>query len=235
MARSLQLYDKLLQFTLFQGISHGDLMQMVAHTKFGFLKFPPGKRIFRNGDRCDRLYFLINGCLRAETVSDDGTYSFTEEIEAPYVIQPERLFGIEQRFQGTMRTLTDVNFITIDKKEVANLSDSIIVFRLNLLNILAAQVQQLRRSPWGFCPSGLRGRIAQFVASRCQSPTGPKTVHILMERLGCELNASRLEISRALNAMQAEGLVVLSRGRIVVPALERLMASYGSESAGAGS
>ncbi|MDE5948020.1 MAG: cyclic nucleotide-binding domain-containing protein, partial [Prevotella sp.] len=121
MARSLQLYDKLLQFTLFQGISHGDLMQMVAHTKFGFLKFPPGKRIFRNGDRCDRLYFLINGCLRAETVSDDGTYSFTEEIEAPYVIQPERLFGIEQRFQGTMRTLTDVNFITIDKKEVANL------------------------------------------------------------------------------------------------------------------
>lgn len=130
-----------------------------------------------------------------------------------------------------MRTLTDVNFITIDKKEVTNLSDSIIVFRLNLLNILAAQVQQFRRSPWGFCPSELRERIARFIASRCQSPAGPKTVHILMERLGCELNASRLEISRALNAMQAEGLVVLSRGRIVIPELERLMACYGSESA----
>lgn len=224
MARSLQLYDKLLQFTLFQGISHGDLMQMVAHTKFGFLKFPPGKRIFRNGDRCDRLYFLINGRLRADTVSDDGTYSVTEEIEAPYVIQPERLFGIEQRFQGTMRTLTDVNFITIDKKEVTNLSDSIIVFRLNLLNILASQVQQLRHLPWTAGPDDLRGRIARFVASRCQSPTGPKTVYILMERLGRELNASRLDVSRALNSLQDDGLVVLARGRFTVPALERLVA-----------
>ncbi len=223
MARSLQLYDKLLQFTLFQGISHGDLMQMVAHTKLGFLKLPPGKRLFRNGDRCDRLYFLVNGRLRAETVADDGTYSVTEELDAPFVIQPERLFGFEQRFHGTMRTVTDVNFITIDKREVTNLSDTIIVFRLNLLNILAAQLQQLRRLPWSDGPDGLRGHIARFVASHCQSPTGPKTVHILMERLGHELNASRLEVSRALNSMQDDGLIALARGRFTVPALERLV------------
>ena len=222
MARSLQIYDQLLRFTLFQGISHGDLMQMVGHTKFGFVKLPPGKRIFRNGDRCDRLYFLINGRLRSETVSADGTYSVTEEIDAPHLLQPDRLFGIDQRFRGVVRTVTDANFITIDKKEVTALSESIIVFRLNLINIFATRAQQSADALWTAAPDSLRGRIAQFVAARCQSPTGPKTVSILMERLARELNVRRIEISRTLNDMQSEGLVVLSRGRIMVPALERL-------------
>jgi DNA-binding GntR family transcriptional regulator len=43
-----------------------------------------------------------------------------------------------------------------------------------------------------------------------------------MERLAQEMNDSRLDVSRALNAMQAEGLLRLHRGRIEVPSLERL-------------
>ena len=43
-----------------------------------------------------------------------------------------------------------------------------------------------------------------------------------MERLAEEVNDSRLNISHALNAMQAEGLLQLHRGRIEIPQLERL-------------
>ncbi|MBP3835385.1 MAG: winged helix-turn-helix domain-containing protein, partial [Prevotella sp.] len=39
------------------------------------------------------------------------------------------------------------------------------------------------------------------------------------QQLGC----SRLDVSRALNAMQREGLLQLHRGRIEVPSLERLL------------
>ena len=44
-----------------------------------------------------------------------------------------------------------------------------------------------------------------------------------MEQLALELNDSRLDVSRALNAMQADGLLVLHRGRIEIPSLERLL------------
>lgn len=44
-----------------------------------------------------------------------------------------------------------------------------------------------------------------------------------MERLAAEVNDSRLDISRALNKMQNEGLLQLSRGRITIPALEKLI------------
>ena len=44
-----------------------------------------------------------------------------------------------------------------------------------------------------------------------------------MNQLAGELNDSRLNISRALNEMQHDGLLVLSRGRIDIPSLEHLM------------
>ena len=222
MAKSLQLYDRLMQFTLFQGMGYSDLMQMVAHTKFDFIKLPPGKRVIRNGEPCRCLYFLLNGRLKTEIKSDDNSYSVTEEIDAPFVIQPERIFGIAQRYRGTVHTLSDVNFIAIDKKEVMALSESIIVFRLNLFNIFAAQSQRLLDARWRQCHDSLRSRITDFIASRCQHPVGPKVMYIYMEQLAREMNDSRLDVSRALNAMQADGLVTLGRGRIVIPSLERL-------------
>ena len=47
---TIQLYDKLLEFPLFQGMSQNELMQVVAHTKFNFLKIETGKKIVKDGD-----------------------------------------------------------------------------------------------------------------------------------------------------------------------------------------
>lgn len=46
---TIQLYDKLLQFSLFQGMSQNELMQVVAHTKFNFVKKEAGKTIVKEG------------------------------------------------------------------------------------------------------------------------------------------------------------------------------------------
>lgn len=220
---TIQLYDKLLQFSLFQGMSHADLLQIVARTRFDFVKLPAGKRVIKEGDNCDRLFFLINGRLKTETAADDHSYTIVEETHAPDIIQPECIFGISQRFRSTVHTLTDVNLITIGKKEVVNLTDTFLVFRLNMLNLFATHTQKLQHRPWTRTPQDLRKRIVRFFLDHCQRPAGPKTVNICMERLAAEMNDSRLDVSRALNAMQDEGLITLSRGRIVIPALERLL------------
>jgi biotin operon repressor len=44
-----------------------------------------------------------------------------------------------------------------------------------------------------------------------------------MTDLAHELNCSRLDISKCLNAMQEEQLLILSRGRITIPHLEHLI------------
>jgi CRP-like cAMP-binding protein len=223
MDSGLKIYDKLLQFTLFQGMSHADLMEVVGHTKFGFSKLAEGLRIVKEGDPCNHLIFLTTGTLSVETFSDDRTCRVNEIVNAPYAIQTEQLFGLTQRYTSTFKALTDCSFITIDKQEVLLLLETQLVFRLNMLNLLAADAQRLRHRAWRSAPQSLRDRITRFFFSRCLYPAGPKTFYILMNQIAAELNDSRLDISHALNAMQADGLLTLHRGRIEIPMLERLL------------
>jgi CRP-like cAMP-binding protein len=220
---TLQIYEKLLLFPLFQGMSRDDLEQVAGHTRFGFSKIAPGSTIVAEGDDCQQLYFLVSGTLRVETMSDDRGYTVVEQLEAPVILQPEVVFGYTQRYSHTYIAQTDSSFITVGKDEVLRLSEDFLVFRLNLLNMFATQTQKSSRLLWQHVPASLEDRIVRFFAQHCIYPAGPKVFHILMNRLAEELNDSRLNVSRALNALQREEKIVLRRGRVEIPLMERLL------------
>ena len=222
---TLQIFDKLLQFPLFQGMSRDDLELVAGHTRFGFVKVPQGKAVVKEGAACTHLYFLINGTIRVESRSDDRSYAVIEQMQAPYILQLEAIFGYQQVYTQTIVAQTDTNFITIGKDEVVRLSEDFLVFRLNLLNIFATQTQKLSRQPWRRYPQSLRERLVRFLVQHCVYPAGPKVFHILMNQLAGELNDSRLNVSKVLNEMQAENLIILHRGRIEIPLLERVLMS----------
>ena len=219
----LQIYDRLLQFPLFQGMSRDDLEIVAGHTRFGFLKVAAGRQIIRAGDPCTHLYFLINGTLKIESFSDDNRYSVTEQMSSPYILQQESIFGYYQRYTHNFYALTDTNFLTLDKEEVVRLSEDFLVFRLNLINHFATKMQKLIQAQWRRSPQTLRERIVRFFFLHTLYPAGPKTFLILMERLAEEVNDSRLNVSRALNRMQEAGLLELHRGRIEIPQFEHLL------------
>ena len=219
---TLQIYEKLLLFPLFQGMSRDDLELVAGHTRFGFSKMNQGSTIVTEGDDCRQLLFLINGTLRVETMADDRSYMVVEQLEAPVILQPEVIFGYTQRYTHTYIAKTDVNLITVGKDEVLRLSEDFLVFRLNLLNMFATQTQKSSRLLWQHVPVTLEDRIVRFFVQHCIYPAGPKMFHVLMNRLAEELNDSRLDVSRALNALQREGKSVLHRGRVEIPQMERL-------------
>ncbi len=219
----MEIYDRLLQFPLFQGMSRADLMEVVTHTKFGFSKVQHGKRIATEGEPCTHIFLLTNGTLQCETSSDDNACRVVEQVTAPFTVQPGQLFGLSQRYTSTFTALTPCNLITVDKQEVLLLLETQLVFRLNMLNQLAADAQRLAHRSWRSAPRDLRERIVRFFYSRCLYPAGAKTFYILMQQLARDLNDSRLDISRALNRMQSDGLLTLHRGRIEIPMLERLL------------
>lgn len=220
---NLKLYDHLLRFQLFQGLSRAELLQMAGNTKFGFLKKTAGQVLVSEGTVCQQLFFLINGRMALTTQSDDGGYSVTEQLSAPWLLQPEVLFGVQPRFTGSWTTVTECHFITLSKDEVLRLLDDFLIVRLNLLNQLSTQVQRRSRLSWRRAPQSLRERLIRFFLDHCTYPAGHKAFRLLMTRLAAEVGESRLEVSRMLNQMQSEGLVILHRGRIEVPLLEALL------------
>ena len=223
MAQNFQLYDHLLRFQLFQGLSRSELLQLAGNTKFGFQKEAAGKVIVKEDTPCQQLFFLISGNLTLSTTSADGAYRLTEQLSAPWMLQPEVLFGAQPRYTGSCCTATACHFITLSKDEVMRLLDDFLIIRLNLLNLFSTLAQKRARQPWRRAPQSLRERFVRFVLDHSTYPAGPKELHILMTRLADELGDSRLDVSRMLNELQAEGWLRLHLGRIEIPSLEKLL------------
>lgn len=215
-------YESLLELPLFQGMSRNDMDEVVSKTKFGFVKFAAGRHVVSEGAPCIHLYFLMSGTLKATARADDHSYSLDEELCAPDVLQPERIFGLSQRFTHTFTAATPCSFMRIDKKEVLRLSQTYEIFRFNLLNMVCTQSQKLMRQPWRPQPATIRLKVLRFAETHSLRPSGSKTLHIKMETLARLIGESRLNLSHELNAMNTEGLITLTRSNIHIPALEKL-------------
>lgn len=219
----LQLYDKLLRFPLFQGMSYNDLTELVAHTKFDFAKFAVGEHLAQRGEMCRRLLFVTDGKLHVTTWADGGDYTVEEHIAAPCTLQLGRLFGLDQRFHATFTAETDTSVISLGKDEVSRLCTHFTIFRINLLNLLTTAAQKSANALWQRPPHTLEERLSHFFISHCLYAKGHKTFRIGMVRLAEELNDSRRDISNTLNDMQSKGLLTLHRQRIEIPLIEHLL------------
>ena len=215
-------FDILLRLPLFQGMSRDDLTEVIAHTKLEFVKVQTHHVIAKEGDRCDQLTFILNGNVTVVTTLNTHS-SFTETLHSPIVLQPERLFGLHQQYTHTFMAATPCQMLIIQKQDIMKLASTYPIFQINLLNILSTKVQKMENRQWMTTPVSLRKRLVNFFVSRCLYPAGGKDFKMRMTDLAHELNCSRLDISKCLNAMQEEQLLILSRGRITIPHLEHLI------------
>lgn len=219
----MQIFEKLLMLPLFQGMSSSEITSVAGKTKFAFHRVAKGKKVVSEGDPCQNLLFLLEGSLQVTSRADDNSYSVVEELAAPDVIQPERIFGLTQRYSKTFVALTECRLISISKAEMLRLSEEHMIFQLNLLNIISTQSQRITHQPWRVRPQGIRNKIIRFVETHSMRPAGEKTLYIKMETLATLIAESRLNVSKELNAMHQEGLINITRGIIHIPALEKLM------------
>ncbi len=220
---TLSIFDKLTALPLFLGMNRDEISQAVGLAKFGFHKYDKGQVIVKEGEQCNRLRILTDGTITAHISAADHGYSIIEELTAPYLLEPDYLFGLSQRHAHTFVAASPCNFVTLDKNEVLKLTEEYIIFHLNLLNIISAQSQKTCTQLFHTPSHTLEGRIVRFVAHRCLRMAGSKTVSIKMKRLAEELNDSRLDISKALNTLQDQQLIELHRGFFRIPSFERLL------------
>ena len=111
----------------------------------------------------------------------------------------------------------------MDKRTIAALTGYFEVFRINVLNTLSTLVARQRQQQWTPAPTSLKGRIVQFLRTRLQRPAGPKSFQVNQRTLGNYLGEDPRYVSRALHALQQQGLLHLGRGIIAVPSFENLL------------
>lgn len=217
------IFDNLLALPLFLGMTKTDLQKAAGLTRFDFRKVAEGEVIVEKGEACKHIYFLIDGDIIVRTLSEDGEYTIEEDIYAPEIFQPEFIFGLHQHFTHTYIAKHNCSLLCIDKQEVLKLASIFEIFRINLLNWVCTKSQKLNKYIKRTPPHTLKQRIVRFFEINCLRPSGEKVFYIKMNRLADELNDSRINISKALNQLEEDGLLYLYRARINIPSLEKLI------------
>lgn len=219
--------EHLMRLPLLQGMSRTDILRMAGMVPFNFSKVNARHIIARAGERCRGLTFIVSGSIEVETKSDDGTYALREWFAAPFLLQPESLFGLRTCHTATVRAAAEaqtpvVSLLQIEKSDVRDLLLALPTFRLNYMNILCRSTQQLTSEVWGNLPEQLPERIVRFLRLRCTYPTGRKELRIDMKRLATELGATRLNTSRALHKLASTGALRQRRACVEVPDFRKL-------------
>lgn len=217
------MYDTLLQLPLFQGLCHEDFSKILEKVKLHFLKYKEGDVIMESGNACDQLIFLLKGEISSMTTSKDESYTIVEHAEAPYVIEPHALLGMNINYASSYVARTEINAISISKSFVLNALLNYDIFRLNYMNFISNRAQALYAQLWQEAPLDLIDKIVRFLHIHIEKPQGEKIVKVKMEDLARYLDDTRLNVSKTLNTLQESGLLVLRRKEIVIMDAEKLI------------
>ena len=220
------MYESLLCLPYFQGMSKDNITSILGKVSFEFKHYNNGETIFTQGESCQQFAILTQGEATCTSKSPDGTYSITENIAAPSAIEPCSLFGYDTTYKSSYTAIGECTVLHFSKQHLLGEFSNHGIFSLNLLNIISHKAQQQAHNIWSYNQTTIHGRIARFIAMRCNSPKGEKHISIKMERLATLLCETRLNISKALNEMQEAGHLTLHRGGITVHTLQQMLNEF---------
>lgn len=214
--------EVLQRLPLFQGMASSDLTRVALLSGVRLSHYSSGRTLINAGAPCKGFLILASGSVCLTTLSDSGDYAVDEFIPQPFIMQPERLFGLTQRYTQRLRATTAVQVVSINKDTVIRLSGEDLVFRINMLNTISTRQQQLTARLTRPVAKDFTGKLYRFFTDRCTMPTGRKVFHITRQQLAAELDLSRDYLTRHLKAPEAAGLIRCYRSRIEIPKMESL-------------
>ena len=165
----------------------------------------------------------MKGEISIVTNAKENIYTVIEQIEAPYLIEPQSLFGMNTNYASSYVAHTEVHTVCISKAFVLSDLFRYDIFRLNYMNIVSNRAQNLYSRLWDEPTLDLKSKIIRFFLSHCEKPQGEKTFKVKMEDLARCLDDTRLNISKTLNELQDNGLIELHRKEILIPDAQKLL------------
>ena len=157
------MFDTLLQLPLFQGLAQEDFTNILGKVKLSFTKHKAGEVIVKAGDTCSQLIFVLKGEISSCTSSANTSYSSTEYFQAPYVIEPQSLFGMSTSYVSASPAQTETHTVSISKAFVMSELFKYDIFRLNYMNIISNRAQSLNSRLWAESTDNLEKRIGNFI------------------------------------------------------------------------
>ena len=218
-----QKYELLTHLPLLQGLSGKELAHIESAIGMEINEIPSMKKpLICQNDPCTHLIFLTTGTMLRQYESDDALFQTKSIIQAPALLEPQNLYGLDCRFRCSYTPLQDVTFISVKKRDVMQHLMKAEIFRINYFNLLSALIHKKDALLQLHCNQTVTQKIIQFLQRQFADCNGECEISIKMTVLANYINETRLNTSKALNQLEDAHILELKRGLIVIPDLKKL-------------
>lgn len=214
---------ELVRLPLFMGMSNADAVELADSYGLNCHWYASGKTIVEEDKTVDQLLIIYNGRAKRESWANNRRWKLTEVVEAPVVLQAERLFGLSTYFAASFRSYGGCAILEVPKSSVYRLLQQSEIFRFNFINMLSSELQRRSRLTQKTRGGNVEMRLCHFVEQISSFPTGQKDISITMNQLSEELATTRLNISKALHSLENKNLIKVKRGHLIVPSIGLLL------------
>lgn len=201
------IFDKLLHLPLFQGVSQERLQDTVEKVPFHFLKFRKGEKILSCGDECSHVRFVVSGRVRLEFESKVLKFKISHELEAPEVIAPDYLFGLDTSYPFSVTATEGCGILQLAKHDYVAMLRTDDVFLFNILNYLSRNSQTRKSQLLNLGNASVQERLVMLVSAFTSQRSQNIAITFRQRDLCRLLGARRPALVSAISAMKDKGLI----------------------------
>lgn len=228
-AKPNSMFHRLIELPILQGINLDNLEEILAQVPLHFETFQPNKVIFRQGDSCNGISFVLNGKFTVTHKEEKERYAITEEFENNFTIEPTSMFGLKSEYFSTYKSMTEVHVVTIEKLNFLSLLSKFTIIQMNVFNMMNARTQIVQKRNWLISPNDIGQRMVHFISCRLEKPEGAKTISVSFRTLGKLLNSSHITVAMIAKEWEKYDLAQLSSKTIYIPDMAKLYSAVMGE------
>ncbi|CUA80927.1 Crp/Fnr family transcriptional regulator [Anoxybacillus eryuanensis] len=186
------------------------------------VKLPKGTVVFREGDMCEHVAFIVSGVIRVAKIGENG-----KEVNLYRVCRGESCVLTissvlsHSPFPATAIVEEDAEAIIVPKDTFAtmmatNTQLQTFVYDM-MMNRFMAMMQMIEHIVF----EKMDKRLIEFLLDRCKK-NKTNMIEMTHEHIAIELGTAREVVSRILKQLEREGYVQLARGKVKIVDKERL-------------
>ncbi|MGB9679721.1 MAG: Crp/Fnr family transcriptional regulator [Thermoanaerobacteraceae bacterium] len=217
--------DYLKEIPFFREIGEENLTELNNISKIRHLK--KGTILFIEGNKAESIFIVKNGKIKISKISSVGKEYIIKIMESGDIFAESTLF-IGGEYPATAEVVEDAQVVEIKNSDIENLILKNSVIALSIIKLMAKRLKNIAVIIENLALKDSIGRTASvlltFAKERGISTKEGILVEIELKRqeLANLVGTSRENISRNLSQMDKDGIISLSKDKILIRDLEKL-------------
>lgn len=186
------------------------------------IKLSKGTVVFREGDMCEHVAFIVSGVIRVAKIGENG-----KEVNLYRVCRGESCVLTissllsHSPFPATAIVEEDVEALIVPKHTFAKMMTTNVELQTFVYDMMMNRFMTMMQMIEHIVFEKMDKRLIEFLLTRCDN-SKTNMIEMTHEHIAVELGTAREVVSRILKQLERDGYVQLARGKVKIVDKERL-------------